>query len=579
MLAFAGLEDLVAPPPSPASPQPREGRGRWGALALGLGAAALFVALATVRLGAQGPEYDELHQAAGAFTWLGSPPELFCLDLFGRVCVLNTTYSGAIKTNLYGFYLRLSGGRFDLVSWRLLGVFLLALGIALFPVLARPSLPLWSLAVFLALLLSDAAVLLLSRFDWGPVSLALALRLAFLGLWLRSAARPRPALWSSFGLGALAGIATFEKLSSCVLVLPLALMIAGSGERRRHVLAALAGLAAGAAPLALVNLGSLLSRGGLISLRDVSEPVSRSVAGFAGYLGQMAALGQGGRIAEFTLGLPVWRRDAGWEAVLLLAAVLGVAGAARLGRCRLAGIALASYGAIVLGLYFLPRPTSYHHWILATPFQYAALSLALARGAGLARAAAGSRWQRGLAVALIVIATAWLGIRIPNLIAVERAFARGSAARSWSPALARLGDFAARQADRAVFVASDWGVATQIYCFANGRPGLVEEPFWHALEAADLRKDLRALQAKSGKRLLYLVRLEPPAEVIPGARTRVERALLADPYWMEVPVEAEAARLPGIRVRKLLAVGLPGRPGPAIPIGPEMGETPARRAP
>jgi hypothetical protein len=528
------------------------------------------VALATVRLGSQGPQYDELHQATGAFTWLGSPPELFCLDAFG-VCVLNTTYSGAIKTNLYGLYLRLAGGRFDLVSWRLCGVLLLALGIALFPVLARPGLPLWSLAVFLALLVTDATVLLLGRFDWGPVSLALTLRLVFLGLWLRSVPASRPTSWTFFGLGALAGFATFEKLSSCLLVLPLAILLLTRPQRRsrRPVLAALAGLAAGAVPLALVNLGSLLTGQGLISLRDVSEPVPRSLAGFASYLGKLAGLGQGGKIGELTLGLPVWRRDAGWEVVLLLAAVLGVAGVALLVRCRPAGIALASYGAIVLGLYFLPRPTSYHHWILATPFQYAALTLALV---GLARAPSDSRprWQRGLGIALIVIATAWIGIRIPNLIAVERALARGSAARSWSPALARLGKFAARQADRAVFVASDWGVATQIYCFANGRPGLVHEPFWHALEAADLEEDLRSIQARSGKRLVYLVRLEPPADVIPGAWTRVEQTVLSDPYWLEVPVEPEA-RLPGIRIRKLLAVGLPGRPGPAIPIGPEPG--------
>lgn len=563
------MEELAAPPPPPSPAPPREDRGRWSALALGLLAATLFVALATVRLGAQGPQYDELHQATGAFTWLGSPPELFCLDAFNRVCLLNTTYSGAIKTNLYGLYLRLSGGRFDLGTWRLAGIFLLALGIALFPLLARRGLPLWSLAVFLALLLSDAAVLLFGRFDWGPVSLALALRLAFLGLWLRSVDDPQPSPWTSFGLGALGGLATFEKLSSCLLVLPLGLFLLVDGRRRtrRHGLAALAGLAAGAAPLALVNLGALLTGKGLISLRNVSEPVSRSVPGFAAYLGELASLGQGGRIAEIVLGLPVWRREAGWEAVLLLAAVLGVAGAALLGRCRPAGIALASYGAVAVGLYFLPRATSYHHWILATPFQYAALVLALVC---LARATP-SRRQRGLAIALTVIVTVWVGIRVPNLIAVERAFVRGSASRSWSPALARLGSFAARQADQAVFVAADWGVATQIYCFANGRPGLVYEPYWHALEATDLRADLRSIQAKSGRRLVYLVRLEPAADVIPGARARVEAALLSDPYWLEVPVEPEA-RLPGVRIRKLLAVELPGRPGPAIPIGPEMRE-------
>ena len=111
-------------------------------------------------------------------------------------------------------------------------------------------------------------------------------------------------------------------------------------------------------------------------------------------------------------------------------------------------------------------------------------------------------------------------------------------------------------------------MATQIYCYANGRPGLVLEPFWQDAEVAGLRESLRASQAKSGKGLLYLVRLDPPADVIPGVFARIERDLAADPYWLEVPAEPEVARLPGIKIRKFLAVGLPGRPGPAIPIGP-----------
>src|SRR5512132_4025181 len=59
---------------------------RTTAIALGLAAAIAFALLAGVRLTAQGPQYDELHQAAGAFTWLGAPPPpAFWLDFQG-VC-------------------------------------------------------------------------------------------------------------------------------------------------------------------------------------------------------------------------------------------------------------------------------------------------------------------------------------------------------------------------------------------------------------------------------------------------------------------------------------------------------------
>ena len=71
----------------------------------------LFLLFASVRIEAQGPRYDELHQAVGAFTWMGAPPPpIFCMDVHG-LCVLDVPYSGALKTNLYGAWLRLTGSR------------------------------------------------------------------------------------------------------------------------------------------------------------------------------------------------------------------------------------------------------------------------------------------------------------------------------------------------------------------------------------------------------------------------------------------------------------------------------------
>jgi hypothetical protein len=346
-------------------------------------------------------------------------------------------------------------------------------------------------------------------------------------------------------------------------------------RRRRHLWAATAGVALGAAPLAAVNLASLLMTGEALSLRNLSTPTHRSLAGFAGYLGDLLSLGQGGQASGFILRLGFWSREAIWEGALLGAVLLllaGIVGLAWAGRAeprslhfRLAGIALAGYLAVGAGLHLLPRPTWIHHWILATPFQYAALALALAGLVRKIRDGEPRRWDVvGIAGLLIALTTVWIGIRVPNLIAVEQALARGSAAAGWSPSLIRLGAFAARQADRAVFVASDWGVATQIYSFANGRPGLVHEPFW---DYPGPRR-LREIQERNPKPLLYLVRLDPPSGVRPDVTRRIERDLAADPRWLELAPDPEVARLPGVKVRKFLAVGPPGgRPGPAIPIG------------
>lgn len=504
--------------------------------------ACLWILLTSVRIDAQGPHYDELHQATGAFTWLGSPPDMFCIDVFDRLCVLNMPYSAAIKTNLYGLYLRFVHPRFTLASWRMFGILLIAGGIFLFCAVAWPALPPGPMAVFLALLLTDGTVLLAGRFDWGPVAISLVLRLLLLGLWMRGeAGEGEPPLRNTAALGALAGFAIFEKLSAVVLVPALAVLLLGSARRRsrRHLLAATAGLALGASPLAIVNLVSFLFWGQILSPLDGDAPVARSLSSFLVSMRQYLSLGQGGLFRELTLGLPRWPWTEILERGFVFAIAFAVVVAARKGTplLRAASCALGAYAVIWIGLFLLPSPTWAHHWILGTPFQYAALALALA-------ALPGGRWDRRT---LAVLAAAWLGLRLPHLVSIEGALARGSASAKWDPSLAGIGAFAASHADGTVFVASDWGVATQIYCFANGRPGLVREPFWNYQGPEDL--DGLGLD---GRRVLYLVRLRKPARTIPGAMERIERDLAADPHWREVPVEPEASSLREVLVRKLV---------------------------
>ncbi|HSF43414.1 MAG TPA: hypothetical protein VLT87_26685, partial [Thermoanaerobaculia bacterium] len=363
---------------------------RSTALALGLAAALLYMALAGVRIEAQGPQYDELHQAAGAFTWLGEPaPPLFCMSAWNRVCVLNMPYSAALKTNLYGLYLRLVQPRFTLASWRWLGIVLVASGLVLFSILARRALSLPGLAVFLALLLTDVGVLLGGRFDFGPVALSLGLRLALLGVWMGSeAGEGGPSVRSSFVLGALAGFATFEKLSAVVLVPAVAILVLGSPGRRsrRHLVAAGVGLATGTLPLALINLGSLISYGRLVSPVSGGPAVDRSLSGLLAYGGEYLTLGYGGLFRASMLGLGGQPWAELLEGMLAGAVFLSIAFlAARRdapGSLRLAGLALVGYGAVGCGLWLLPRATWAHHWILGTPFQYAALALALSSEAG-----------------------------------------------------------------------------------------------------------------------------------------------------------------------------------------------------
>jgi hypothetical protein len=537
------------------------GASRPAAWGLGLGAALLFVVLASVNLEGQGPQYDELHQATGAFTWLGSPPELFCTAVSspaGPVCLFNMPYSAAFKTHLYGAWLRfVAGGEFSLVSWRLFGILTAAAGFLAFCLLARRALPVWALALFCALVVSDLTVLIDDRFDWGPVAFALLCRMVLLGLWIRGeAAGPGPG--NSFGLGAVAGFATFEKLSSCLLVPAVLWMVLGSPRRRsvRHLAALAVGVAVGAAPLALFNFLVWRTSGKLPSLSAGGLPRDRSFEGFLAYTWDLLTLGQGGIAADFMLGLPPrpWLELA--EGILVVAAIGLVALAASSLRAsgdepgtpflRLAVVSLLAYASIWIGLWLLPRPTWFHHWILATPFQGAAVVLALV---GLRQKSVQVKGHaRAFGMALAVVAALWLTVRVPAVWRLEKGLARGSFGTAWNPSLAQTGKFAAAHAGPAVFVASDWGVATQIYSYSNGRPWLVYQPFW----GYGGPEQLRSIQRNSGKPVLYLVRLDPPRGVVPEATARIERDLAADPAWQEVPVEEEAARLRGVLVRKYL---------------------------
>jgi hypothetical protein len=191
-----------------------------------------FLWLATVRLDAQGLYYDELHQAAGAFTYLGSPPEYFALFTVRGIPLLNMHYSGAIKTAVYGLYLRFVRPEFSVLSWRLVGIFFVGVGLVAFVLLTHSSLSLVPLVVMLGLLLTDTTVLLGVRHDWGPVALALALRLVLIGMWLRGEGAGQPSIRNSFALGGLVGFAIFEKLSSWVMILALGWILLSSGRRR-----------------------------------------------------------------------------------------------------------------------------------------------------------------------------------------------------------------------------------------------------------------------------------------------------------------------------------------------------------
>jgi hypothetical protein len=127
------------------------------------------------------------------------------------------TYSGAIKSNIYGLYLRFVNPHFTLTSWRLFGIAFLALGIFSFYLVVGNSISTWTAVVFGMMFLTDASVVLLSRHDAGPVTLALCSKLFVIALWMSVVFRG-PSRWKYVLIGFVVGISIFEKLSSAVMV-------------------------------------------------------------------------------------------------------------------------------------------------------------------------------------------------------------------------------------------------------------------------------------------------------------------------------------------------------------------------
>ena len=349
---------------------------------LGVAAAVVFTVLAGIHLDGQGVYYDELHQAPAAFDYLGKHAPIFNYSFHG-IPILNMSYSGAIKSNVYGLYLRYVNPHFTVYSWRLVGIVSVAIGIFGFFQIAGVSLPLTSGVLFAVLLLSDASVILATRHDWGPTALALCFRLAFLAVWLSIELR-EPSGLKHFTAGFLVGVAIFEKLSAVVLLTPFCILLFTSRKRApRAWIAGVLGILAGALPLLLVNIGSYMRSHSFVSLSGLGpERAAVGARDLLSYAYQYFALAQGGMARQLVLGDSPGSFWPQAEAALTLLLLVIIAVAAFRSRSTnrlmtLAGIIAASYLLVGISVFLLPRDTFVHHWILGTPFHYGAIALAL----------------------------------------------------------------------------------------------------------------------------------------------------------------------------------------------------------
>jgi hypothetical protein len=515
----------------------------------GVLASGAFLVLCLTRIDGQGPYYDELFQVPAAFMLLGHAPYTFAPVSWENVPLLTMPYAGAAKSILYGLWMRGAGAPFSLVSWRVLGILLVCVGLLLFHAGARPGLTRAERGLFSALFLTDVTVLLTSRHDWGPTALSMALRLAWIGLWIRlesSDSVRRGELWL---LGLLPTFSIYEKLNNATFLVPLALAGLFSPALRAPAprLHVLAGALAGLLPLLWIN--TLVGGISIQALLDSTGP-SRSTAALLGlpqFFRLFLELGAGADARAFILGQAVslwveYSELASMTGLLSAAALMGLRRGTTDRAARLALVSTLAYVLTGILTHFLPSETWIHHWIAATPFQYVAMSLL----PGLARRAwTGSSPKAWPRAPVLVLLACLLLARGVNLWETEHALARGMTGPSWDPSYATIARFAIDHRDRANFVLADWGFATSIYAFSNGS-FRISEPFWDYREPTQLRTSLCGRPGRP----VYVIARRLDFPVNPAATEAIIRDLGALTEGRTLPVESEVADLRSVLVLK-----------------------------
>ncbi|MBU0677811.1 MAG: glycosyltransferase family 39 protein [Verrucomicrobia bacterium] len=516
-------------------------------VAVGTIGAVLLWLFCLPHLGTYGLYYDEAHQVPASFSGVQESPDTFVVLKAMDIPLLNTSYIGVIKSHIYRGWMALTGRGFDPLSWRLLGILLAAAGLFLFCLVAGRRLTGEELAIFLFFVLTDATMILAVRHDWGPSALSLSFRLVFLALWLLQERSDRPARSLYFLMGALIGIAVFEKLSSFVLIIPLiiALVMPKQIGRLTRICWSGAGAIFGFMPLVAVNVLSYVRSGNLISLSEVTHQsrhfgtVSKGVMRFSyGYLSD----GWGGLTREWIVGMDPGLAVGAVEALIWVICGMVALMLWRKG-VRSAGALFLSFFCIGLALFLIPKRTFVHHWIVGTPFQYLGLALLLPRV---------RRFQtHPVAVKLLVLAVLVLaGLRIGSLVITEQALIRGGHSWRFDPEFTRLGQRMAASGEDTLFVSGTWGVGSQAICFSGGDTSRLIQPYRNQEDIDTLVELLRT----TDKENLYLVWLPRASSLYPGSLEAIQKAIEDSPRWFEVRSNLEDLRLNEVRVRRFLRV-------------------------
>ena len=512
----------------------------------------VFFFLCSNRIDAQGLYYDELHQAPAAFMLVGKPPYTFIQASWGNIPLLTMPYGGATKSIIYGLWMKWTGLPFSVISWRMSGICLVIVGLVLFYAGARHGMAPRGLCLFSALFLTDITVLMTSRHDWGPTALSMALRLSWIGLWIKMESAPEIRRADAFFFGLIPAFSLYEKLSNVAFlgVFALVACLSGNDRFRRYRFATLGGFLVGFSPLVLVNLlkPAVSFKQTLKAVRstDYIHALSQTPV----LLSDTLSLGAGDIVRDFILSysIPGWvqRSELAFMIILIVGAgVISFLYWRQLREARLMLLSMLGYFVALTLTWMLPGTTWVHHWIVATPFQYVSLALLPIVVSKLAASLPSRAWTYGLFRVLPVLLSFFLLLRAINLWDTESALAKGMASSSWDPSYTRIARFVTEHRDNANFILADWGFATAIYACSNGSFP-VAEPFWNYRKREELAS---VLSEKPGKPI-YVLTHRTGRPINPAITEAILRDIKRMTHDQTLPVEPEIATLKSVQVLK-----------------------------
>jgi hypothetical protein len=519
----------------------------------------VFILLCLPALGLLGGYYDELHQAVPSFTYLGQKPGLFAALTYHDYPLLNQSYSGAIKTAIWGLWMKSTSLPFDLGTWRLLGIVVVTGALVFFLRGLVNAFGSQCGFIFALLFITDAAILIEVRYDWGPVAFALAIRLILLRILFSIGLAPHRMRPLFFVYGFLLAISVFEKLSNVVSVIPFFILltaVAPTKHRLRAIFVFSLGFGFGLIPLGVVNALSFSRSETFISLKSTqTNTVVKSLPEYAHLVRNIITLGSGASPRKQVLGTDAGSHPSAELLLMSALLVLIVLAPKRFNPpdrssslAFLPHIFLLSYIASVLGLLLLPQETKNIHWIICSPLHYVAIALCAERFFSSGSVASASLpWIRRVCGTLLLLL---LSFRVTGLIDLEGRFVRGEHHGRWTPDLNEIAVFARAQPPTTLFLSLDWGAGAALACAVQGDMRFGVTPHMTMPREEDFR---RLLSARLHVTDIYVVDTRVPLFADSSERKRRWSSLkeALDNQWVETPLSEMLSRLEGLEIMHL----------------------------